>query len=126
MVDGVVVDERCEVHQLDDRCERHDARLRRALGLAREKRERRAKHLAAHLQQVAAYLLDHREVGRDDAPHLDDHLIETLAHRCLDVAQRGRGGGADARRDAAHERALSRAASRSPTSLNWMSITNTR
>ena len=54
VIDGVVVHQRREVHELHHGRRRHDLRLRRALDRARQQRERGTEHLAAHPQQVLA------------------------------------------------------------------------
>ena len=48
MIDGVIVNERRQMNQLECSSERHCLLLRRALNFAGEKKQRRAKELATH------------------------------------------------------------------------------
>src|SRR5260221_4046180 len=126
VVNGVVVHERGEMHELEDGGERDDALVRRFGGLTCKERQRGTEHLAAHLEEVTAHLLDHREIGRDDPPHLVHDVVETFAHGRLDVAQRDRARRAGGSYRTAHDAAPSTAARRSATSPNSMSTTNKR
>ncbi len=125
MIDGVVVHQRREMHELHHRGERHGARLRPAGGGAREQRERGAEHLPLHEQEMPVHLVDEREFRGDDPVQFLRDQLEAVAHRRLDVAQRRREGRArgEGRR---HRDLRSVAASRSPMSRNWMSCANTR
>ena len=64
----------------------------RAAGrLVGQQQQRRAEHLALHLEQVRVDLGDQAEVGLDDPAQLLRHPLEPGAHRALQVGQGDRG-----------------------------------
>jgi hypothetical protein len=118
MIDGVIVHQRGEMHELHDRRERVDPWFGRIDDAAGEQCQRGPKHLAAHLEQVTAHLADQRQLVRHDALHFLDDLIEGRAHGGLDVAQGARGRRARTRNDTAHRVAFSSSFKRSAVSRN--------
>jgi hypothetical protein len=123
MIDGVVVHQRREMHQLDDRGVRRRPRLRLSFDFARQQRQRRPEHLSAHAQEMVVDFADEAQLGGDDAADFVGDALEGVVHGRLDVAQRGRRG---ARRCRAHAVTRSSAEIRSLTSRNSMSTANTR
>ena len=126
VIDGVVVHERGEMHQLDDSGQCDSARLRPPVDGARQERERRTEHLATHLQQMPAHFANQRQVVGGDVVHLADNVLEALLDRGLYVAQRPSDRGPHSREGAAHRAARSSSLIRSAMSRNSMSRTNTR
>ncbi len=131
MIHRIVVHQRGEVHQLDRAGQLDRVGLAATFDLAREQREGGSEQLAALAQEVRAHLLDHRQVVRHHVVHLGHDAIELGADRRLYGRQRYAlalppVGRSDRRDGAAHRVAFSSAFSRSATSWNWMSTTNTR
>ena len=118
MIDGIVVDERREVHQLDRRRQRDRPRLRTIDGGTAQQREGRTKHLAAHLEQMRAHGANHRKVVVDDALHLGDDFLESIVNGSLNFTQRARERRSRSRDHFAHCATCSTARMRSPMSRN--------
>ena len=83
VIDGVVVDERREVNQLQGRGEGDGLVFGLFSNLAREQEKSRAEQLAAHGEQVRAHLADERHIAGNDALHRLRYIVELIADRKL-------------------------------------------
>jgi hypothetical protein len=79
--------QRSKVDQLDDRRERHRARLRTIFHRAGQEQQRGTEQLSLHAHEVLLHRLDQGNVGMHDSPELLRHRTQLLTHWCLDVAQ---------------------------------------
>ena len=92
VIDRVIVDERREMHKLDDRGEGERIGMRASAHLAHEKEERRSEELAANGKEVVVHLRVEIEVGEDDPTDLAGNALEPFPHRLLQLGERRRSG----------------------------------
>src|SRR5882762_630568 len=96
VIDGVVVDERGEMNQLQSRGEHHRLILSRfplpaslpLLDLTRQQQQRRTEQFAAHGKQMRANLSDQWEIAVDNARHRSRHVVELATYGKLNRLER--------------------------------------
>ncbi len=88
MIDSVIMDQRGEMHHLDDGCDDDCIACRRAGGVTGEQHERGAKHLPFHRKEMPRGDRKHGNVARDGLLHLFANLLQVVTHWRLHLVQR--------------------------------------
>jgi hypothetical protein len=87
MVDCIIMDQRRQVNELDERGKRYSMRMRAIANAVGQQQQRGPKQLSPRPKQVVIHLFDRGEITQHNAPQLTYHTFELVTYRSLDFAE---------------------------------------
>jgi hypothetical protein len=87
MINGIVVDERRHVHELDDRAQADGPRARVAANLVANEQQGRAEQLTPGLEEVRTDLVDGAEIGLYESRDRLLYALQPIGHRSTQGAE---------------------------------------